>query len=186
MVWNDELKREIPEGREVKTLWDIILENPKSQIKVWDIEWVWEYPFFTSWEEILLTDNFQVDWLNCFMNTWWNWDIKYYNWKCSYSTDTWCIKWKWHTTTYLSQILLSFKPWLDIKFFAWTWLQHLQKDLLKKEKIVLPPDEILLKFDDIVNNITKKISNTKRENQKLSEIRDFLLPMLMNGQIAVS
>ena len=185
MVWNDELKREIPERWEVKTLGDIIVENKKSTLKVSDVSGSWEYPFFTSWEEILLHGEALVDWLNCYMNTGGNWDVKVYNWKAAFSTDTWCIRWKDNSTAYLSQILLSFRPRLDIKFFAWTGLQHLQKDLLKMENIVMPHKNILDKFNEDIETITLKISNNKKQNKDLTELRDFLLPMLMNGQVTV-
>lgn len=36
-----------------------------------------------------------------------------------------------------------------------------------------------------LNIITKKIELNIAENQKLAELRDWLLPMLMNGQVTV-
>ena len=36
-----------------------------------------------------------------------------------------------------------------------------------------------------LNNITKKIKLNLEENQKLAELRDWLLPMLMNGQVEI-
>ena len=50
---------------------------------------------------------------------------------------------------------------------------------------VIPSDEILSKFADFTLNIEKKKSEIIRENKKLTDLRDRLLPLLMNGQVSV-
>jgi type I restriction enzyme S subunit len=40
-------------------------------------------------------------------------------------------------------------------------------------------------FDKLCNPIFNKILATKRENQELIKLRDFLLPLLMNGQVKI-
>lgn len=45
-------------------------------------------------------------------------------------------------------------------------------------------NKIFSKFSKISNPIFNKIIEVKKENQKLSSLRDFLLPMLMNGQVS--
>ncbi|MBE7628406.1 restriction endonuclease subunit S [Tenacibaculum piscium] len=52
-------------------------------------------------------------------------------------------------------------------------------------KTVKPNDKILIDFSKILNPIINKILKNQLENQKLSELRDWLLPMLMNGQVRV-
>ena len=49
----------------------------------------------------------------------------------------------------------------------------------------VPPDNLLKKFSVIVLNVERKKSEIIRENQELASLRDFLLPMLMNGQAKV-
>jgi type I restriction enzyme S subunit len=41
-------------------------------------------------------------------------------------------------------------------------------------------------FSEFVHPMIDQILSKKRENQKLTELRDWLLPMLMNGQVKVS
>lgn len=41
-------------------------------------------------------------------------------------------------------------------------------------------------FEEASRHIFKKLINIKLENQKLTELRDWLLPMLMNGQITIN
>jgi type I restriction enzyme S subunit len=50
---------------------------------------------------------------------------------------------------------------------------------------VVPDDRIVNQFYDFMENIQNKKQTALAENQKLSELRDWLLPMLMNGQVKV-
>lgn len=50
-------------------------------------------------------------------------------------------------------------------------------------KIVVPSESILDKFDEICNSMIYKCVNNLKENQELICLRDFLLPLLMNGQV---
>jgi type I restriction enzyme, S subunit len=49
----------------------------------------------------------------------------------------------------------------------------------------IPNDELLSRYKAIILPIEKQKSRIIKENQKLSELRDWLLPMLMNGQVTV-
>ncbi|MDY4789750.1 MAG: restriction endonuclease subunit S [Bacteroidales bacterium] len=57
--------------------------------------------------------------------------------------------------------------------------------IIKVMKIILPSDNILKDFYDIVNPIMISIKRNEQENQSLSEIRDSLLPKLMSGEVRV-
>jgi type I restriction enzyme, S subunit len=50
---------------------------------------------------------------------------------------------------------------------------------------VVPDSAIVNKFYDFMESIQEKKQTTLAENQKLAELRDWLLPMLMNGQVKV-
>jgi type I restriction enzyme S subunit len=50
---------------------------------------------------------------------------------------------------------------------------------------VVPDDTVVNKFYDIMENIQAKKQTALAENKKLAELRDWLLPMLMNGQVSV-
>lgn len=51
--------------------------------------------------------------------------------------------------------------------------------------VVMPRSKILKRYDTLTSPGMKRIEISKEENQKLSELRDWLLPMLMNGQVRV-
>lgn len=46
-------------------------------------------------------------------------------------------------------------------------------------------ESIIKKYDEVSKPIFEKILLTKRENQELIKLRDFLLPLLMNGQVKI-
>ena len=52
-------------------------------------------------------------------------------------------------------------------------------------RIILPNNDILDKFENMVEKNIKLISNNYIQNQELTQLRDWLLPMLMNGQVKV-
>ena len=50
----------------------------------------------------------------------------------------------------------------------------------------VPRNDILNKFNKIIQPIYDKLIFNKQESRRLTILRDFLLPMLMNGQVSVS
>lgn len=68
-----------------------------------------------------------------------------------------------------------------------TILKNVNQATLNDLKITLPIEENLIKeFNHKIKPLFAKINLIQKENQKLSELRDWLLPMLMNGQVVVS
>ena len=59
-----------------------------------------------------------------------------------------------------------------------------QRNLLSFS-IVKPPEHLMLKYSDNVKAFRKMMMKNIDENQQLAELRDWLLPMLMNGQITI-
>ena len=66
-----------------------------------------------------------------------------------------------------------------------TTMGHITTDHLEQSRIVLPPSEIVQAFSEIVEPIHEKIGQCQKENRELIKLRDWLLPMLMNGQATV-
>jgi type I restriction enzyme S subunit len=63
-------------------------------------------------------------------------------------------------------------------------VKFITKGDLEDILLSVPKDESLDVFSSL-NTISKKIAKNIAENRKLSELRDWLLPMLMNGQVVV-
>lgn len=92
----------------------------------------------------------------------------------------------------------------DIYYFIYTWnmlydngilfgwegktsgIKNLLFDsFVQKYKIVVPDEKLNKKYYEKANSIHKKIQQNLKENQKLTKLRDWLLPMLMNGQVTI-
>ncbi|WQV00025.1 restriction endonuclease subunit S [Helicobacter pylori] len=161
----------------------IIIENPKSSIMVKNAQKTQDkYPFFTSGDNILSYPKAIIDGRNCFLNTGGNAGIKFYVGKASYSTDTWCICAN-EFSDYLYLLLSSIKNHINQSFFQGTSLKHLQKNLLKKYPIYMPPAHEIKKFNQIMMPLLTLISINTRTSKKLEQIRDFLLPLLLKQQV---
>ena len=52
-------------------------------------------------------------------------------------------------------------------------------------KVLMPNSGLTRKYDEVTSSGVLVVENNKEQNQKLSELRDWLLPMLMNGQVTV-
>ena len=53
-------------------------------------------------------------------------------------------------------------------------------------KLAIPKAEVIEEFAAVVEPAFEKIANNTRENQQLAQLRDWLLPLLMNGQVTVA
>ena len=64
-----------------------------------------------------------------------------------------------------------------------------QKNLSPKDvmdiSIIFPGFNVLIEFEQISNEILLQITSNNQQNQELTQLRDWLLPMLMNGQVKV-
>ena len=63
---------------------------------------------------------------------------------------------------------------------------NLKIDILKEYPTILPDEETLRCFDDVVKPLFLQMRNLTRESHKLSDTRDAILPQLMSGNLDVS
>ena len=64
-------------------------------------------------------------------------------------------------------------------------LQNVSQETLNMIKIPMPKSDLIASFNKSTAPIIKNMQNSINENQELASLRDFLLPMLMNGQVKV-
>lgn len=62
---------------------------------------------------------------------------------------------------------------------------ELSRENLGKLWLIVPNEKIQLHFEEILKPIFHKTAVNEKQNQELASLRDWLLPMLMNGQITV-
>ena len=58
--------------------------------------------------------------------------------------------------------------------------------VLKDFNVAIAPEKIIKSFSEIITPALQMMYICEKESQKLAELRDWLLPMLMNGQVKVS
>ncbi len=70
-------------------------------------------------------------------------------------------------------------------FASGTTVKHLRVDGLLDYPIFLPDEKIRDVFADVMEPIRRKIADNSSQCVELSKMRDYLLPLLMNGQVSV-
>ena len=66
-----------------------------------------------------------------------------------------------------------------------TTMGHITQDHLKQSRIVTPPIDLLEKLENRLLPVFEQHMIIEKQNQYLATLRDWLLPMLMNGQVSV-
>lgn len=63
---------------------------------------------------------------------------------------------------------------------------NLNKTEFGKIQVTIPSKHIMQKFNYLCGPLFEKIHSAQKENKKLASLRDWLLPMLMTGQVTIS
>jgi len=63
---------------------------------------------------------------------------------------------------------------------------HINKETVEETLIACPSDGVLHEYYEVSDIVFAQIRTTARETRELASLRDFLLPLLMNGQVKVS
>lgn len=85
---------------------------------------------------------------------------------------------------YLKNVIEDLYQYL-VKLSTGSARDNLSQDMIKNIKVVIPSNDILDRYYDFSNNIIKEITKKQQENEQLTQLREWLLPMLMNGQVKV-
>jgi type I restriction enzyme S subunit len=211
MVWNEELKRDIPVGWEVKLLGTEIevqrgISYTSKEINgegipminlasfnldgTYKPEGVKNYSGKFTEKNIVSSGELLIAATDVTRNA----DIigkailvpDYYNKKLVFSMDIAKIISNNIPSSYLMMLFNSNHYHNYIKWYAsGTIVLHLNLDGVKRYNMELPPKHLLEKFHSLYQPIAERIYKTALENKKLAELRDWLLPMLMNGQVKV-
>lgn len=197
MVWNEELKREIPEGWEVGELKDIaniiMGQSPAGEsynnegkgmiffqgctdfgIRFPSIRQYTTAPTrFAKAGDILLSVRAPVGTINIAKEN------------CCIGRGLASLSSKDGTNPYLYEVLKNLKQIFDRRNTDGTTFGSITKDDLFSLLVIIPNKEVLQKYTNVINPMFEKQNIIAHENQQLSSLRDWLLPMLMNGQVVV-
>lgn len=205
MVWNEELKKEIPEGWEVENLANNSLSaiipvgieyfNKKNYLETKNINnelisdgaWIsydnrenranmqpelnsiWFAKMKKSIKHITLPNN-----------------SKWFIDKYILSTGFFGIKCIYDAFSYIHCFINSdyFEAKKDILAHGATQKAVNNQDL-ERIPLIIPPTNLLKVFNSKIYNLLEMKLNMIKTNQKLTSLREFLLPLLMNGQALI-
>ena len=119
---------------------DVIVENPKSKLKVRDSISDGEYPFYTSGVSINSFDDFLCDGNNLFIATGGKACFQYYQGKAAYSTDCYSVTTRsGFAPKFLFYFLDSILEDIESNMFEGAALRHLQKTKFREILVPCPP-----------------------------------------------
>lgn len=211
MVWNEQLKREIPEGWEVKSLsTEIEIQRgisytskeingegiPMINLNSFNLDGTYKSEGIKRYSGKFTDKNIlkSGDLLIAATDVTRNADIigrailvpDYYNENLVFSMDIAKIISKNIPSSFLMMLFNSSHYHNYIKWYATgTLVLHLNLDGVNRYNTEMAPASLLKSFDKFYLPIANRIYMTAKENKKLTELRDWLLPMLMNGQVKV-
>ncbi|WP_298220881.1 restriction endonuclease subunit S [Flavobacterium sp.] len=205
MVWNEELKREIPEGWEVKRIKDIAetgsggtpLKSKKEYFENGTIPWInsgeVNASFIISSKKFITPKGLENSSAKLFkkgtilmaMYGATAGQVSLIDIEASTNQAVCGIMPKdKKLIPYLKFGLHQLYDYL-INLSSGSARDNLSQDKIKELYFVIPEDELTEKFYKTANSHFKLILKNLKQNQELASLRDWLLPMLMNGQISV-
>lgn len=87
---------------------------------------------------------------------------------------------------FLFYVMQYFKQVFDRRNNEGTTFGSITKDDLHSLPLAYPPTELLKEYDKVVSRYNQMVFTRSTENQHLTPLRDWLLPMLMTGQVRVA
>ena len=87
--------------------------------------------------------------------------------------------------SFVHYTVVFLRPQLDVFNGEGTVFGCINRDALNNMKVIIPTKNDLDKFEQIVSKLDTEIFKRSEENHNLSNLRDTLLPKLMNGEIEV-
>ncbi len=197
MGWNEQLKREIPIG------WKI-----ESIVSLFDV--CYGYPFDTK--QFVDEPNHQPvvrirDILDSDTSAYTTESVDNKYWLCSkdliigmdgnFHMNFWhstpallnqrCVRIRGNGKHSALQAYFSAAPYIKAREqnVNRTTVGHLSADDIKALHVLTPPKELQNKATEMFESFLEKICAAKKENIELAKFRNWLLPMLMNGQVRV-
>ena len=200
MEWNDRIKRNIPTGWHVVTFtniatWESNSQPPKSEFRYEPqdgyVRFIQNRDYDSNAHKtyIPLTKNLSiVDRLDILMDKYGDAGAVRYGIEGAFNVALGKIN--VHNTSHREYI----RSYLESDGI-YTYLHNscmastrasLSESNLANLILVMPDDVTIAKYEAILNNIRKRILKNNDEIEKLVELRDWFLPLLMNGQATIA
>ena len=181
MVWNEKLKREIPEGWNNGRLEHFLtIKNGRDHKHLasgdypvygsgGEMRRVCEYLY--NGESVLMPRKGSLNNIMYVNKSFWTVDTMFY----SEMKIPYCAKY----------VFFAIKDIDFTRLDSGTGVPSMTASTLYSISIVKPNESILKKFDESIAPLFLKLEQVQLENENLTKQRDELLPLLMNGQVTI-
>ena len=185
MVFDETLKREIPKGWEPFKLSELVtLSTGKEDANFATEQGI--YPFFTCSEKILKCDVYSFDTQAILLAGNGTFSVKRFTGRFNAYQRTYVLEPKSKNLYPIVYFVIidnvikftSGSRGSIIKFITRGDIEHID--------VVLPNDIENMRFSEVLYTYLLQAELLEKQNHQLTQLRDFLLPMLMNGQVSVA
>jgi type I restriction enzyme S subunit len=194
MVWSDELKRDIPEKWKAIKLGQFINVYDSQRVPIskrdrslrkgkypyYGATSIMDYidEFIFDGEYILLAEDGSVMNDKGFPN------LQFVSGKFWVNNHAHVLQAKESSSNEFLYRILEGMP--VVRMMTGSVQMKVNQENLLKTKVMMPDQNSLKSYTSVCSSLRKIVFHNDLENQKLSKLRDWLLPMLMNGQVSVS
>ena len=185
MVFDETLKREIPKGWKPFKLSELVtLSTGKEDANFATEQGI--YPFFTCSEKILKCDVYSFDTQAILLAGNGTFSVKRFTGRFNAYQRTYVLEPKSKNLYPIVYFVIidnvikftSGSRGSIIKFITRGDIEHID--------VVLPNDIENMRFSEVLYTYLLQAELLEKQNHQLTQLRDFLLPMLMNGQVSVA
>lgn len=185
MVFDETLKREIPKGWKPFKLSELVtLSTGKEDANFATEQGI--YPFFTCSEKILKCDVYSFDTQAILLAGNGTFSVKRFTGRFNAYQRTYVLEPKSKNLYPIVYFVIidnvikftSGSRGSIIKFITRGDIEHID--------VVLPNDIENMRFSEVLYTYLLQAELLEKQNYQLTQLRDFLLPMLMNGQVSVA
>ena len=202
MVWDEELKQEIPVGWGVNNLYYIAeyingcacqkyyAEDGDDALPVVKIKEMHEgFSSETEYVKSSVPEKYKITAGDILFS--WSASLEVMTWT---GTDSCLNQHIFHVVPHngfsplyvLQQLQIYIRKFILFANARKTTMGHITADHIEQSRIVVPPNCLICEFSEKFEALYAEQIILQKEIQKLMSIRDWLLPMLMNGQVEVS
>ena len=181
MVWNEQLKREVPEGWEVTMLGTVFsVCSGKDHKHLQD----GAYPVLGSGgimrhvtnylydgESVLIPRKGTLNNVMFMQSPFWTVDTMFYT--------------RPKRKGLMKYVYMAIKDFDFARLNTGTGVPSMTASIINRISIALPPSDLALKIDELLNVLFVRAETLRTEIENLIKSRDTLLPLLINGQVVV-
>ena len=185
MVFDETLKREIPKGWKPFKLSELVtLSTGKEDANFATEQGI--YPFFTCSEKILKCDVYSFDTQAILLAGNGTFSVKRFTGKFNAYQRTYVLEPKSKNLYPIVYFVIIYNV---IKFTSGSRgsiIKFITRGDIENIDVVLPNDIENMRFSEVLYTYLLQAELLEKQNHQLTQLRDFLLPMLMNGQVSVA